>query len=120
MMTKRWIIATVSAALIGVAAASQDDFDRDDYYERRGPLPFEVMDLDRDGVISADEHAKVRAERQAVRARQGYPMRNAGMAPSFEQIDADRDGSISHDEFSAWHQNRLQYGYPMRGMPRSN
>ncbi|MBL8251232.1 MAG: hypothetical protein JNK31_06160, partial [Candidatus Competibacter sp.] len=48
-----------------------------------------------------------RAKRLGDRARQGYPMRNAGNAPSFEQIDRNGDGSISAGEFSAHQAARM-------------
>ena len=115
MLTKFTI--GVTALLLGAAAIASDpgQWERADYYERRGPMPFEVYDLNQDGVITAEEHAKARSERQEARAGMGYPVRNARFAPSFEQIDVDGSGSIDKAELSA-HQSRcMQQKYPGRG-----
>ncbi|MDJ0739863.1 MAG: hypothetical protein QNJ91_09100 [Gammaproteobacteria bacterium] len=64
-------------------AASPGEYDRDDYYERRGPMPFGVLDLNSDGKVTADEHAQVRKERRALRAERGYLMRRAPDAAEF-------------------------------------
>ncbi len=98
----------VLVLLVGTAMASPDEYEREEYYERRGPMPFEVFDLNQDGVVTAEEHAQVRRERQAMRARRGYPMRNAASAPSFEQIDTDKSGSISNEELTTWHTQRMR------------
>lgn len=109
MSSNRILVSTMSLALItGIASASPGEYERRDYYEHRGPMPFEVIDLDRDGVVTADEHAQVRSERYAARAQQGYPMRNAGSAPSFEQMDSDGNGSISRDELAEFQALRMQ------------
>ncbi len=100
------------ALLVGAAGASPGEYERQEYYERRGPMPFELMDLNRDGVVTTEEHAQVRNERRQARTQMGYPMRNAPYAPAFEQIDSDGNGSISHEELSAWHTQRMQ----QRGM----
>ena len=109
MFSKKVLISALSLALVaGVASASSDEDERREYYERRGPMPFEVIDLDGDGVVTADEHAQLRSERQAVRAQQGYPMRHAGSAPSFEQMDSDGNGSISRQELADFQALRMQ------------
>ena len=92
----------------GVAGASPGEYERHEYYEHRGPMPFEVVDLNGDGVVTADEYTKVRTERHAYRASQGYPMRNAKSAPQFARIDLDADGSISEQEFAQHQANRMQ------------
>jgi Ca2+-binding EF-hand superfamily protein len=61
---------------------------------------FPDMDLNKDGVITKDEFLKVREAKQAQRASQGMPMRNASKAPSFESIDSNGDGKITPDEFN--------------------
>lgn len=110
LLEKTLLIAAVATLVSGSVMASPYEYERDEAYGRRGPLPFEIMDLNGDGVITADEHAQVRAERQAVRREQGYPMRNAGNAPRFEDIDGNADGTIGPDEFSAWQAQRMQPG----------
>jgi hypothetical protein len=103
MLSSKNILPAVGLALLsGTALASADEHERSEYYERRGPIPFEVLDLDGDHAVTAAEHAMVRAERHAVRAALGYPMRNARSAPSFDAIDGDGDGSLSRNELSSW------------------
>jgi Ca2+-binding EF-hand superfamily protein len=105
------MIPTLSLALLaGTALASPGEDERHEYYERRGPLPFEVMDLNGDGVVTRAEHAQVRTERQRVRSEQGYPIRNAAAAPAFGQIDRDGSGAIDSDELNEWHAQRVPKG----------
>lgn len=102
-------VTTLGAVLlVGAVAASPGEYERDEYYERRGPMPFELLDLNRDGAVTAEEHAQVRAERHAARAEHGYRLRNAGKAPGFEQIDRDSSGSIDREELSQWQAQRMQ------------
>lgn len=114
MFTHKLLITALGIALAAGVVASPGDEEREAYYERRGPMPFEAMDLDGDGGVSADEYDRVRTERQRVRAEQGYPMRRANQASQFGQIDRDADGSIDRDELSGWQAQRLQ----QRGMGR--
>ncbi len=101
MKTTTLVLAIISALLTSTMVLAGSDADeRSRYYDRRGPLPFKVMDLNGDGAITIDELTKVRGERMSYRARQGYPMRNAGNAPSFQEIDTDGNGSISPAEMS--------------------
>ena len=109
MLSNKIFVPFLGIALAaGVANASSDEYERHDYYEHRGPLPFEVVDLNNDDVVTAEEYMQVRKERRAYRATQGYPMRNAGWAPQFAQIDQDADGSISEQEFAQHHASRMQ------------
>ena len=120
MLNKRTLITTLGAAVLATtAAASPGEYDRDDYYERRGPMPFEVLDLDGDGTVTAQEHAQVRAERHARRAEYGYPMRGMADAPDFAQIDRDGSGAISPEELSAWQAQRMQQRQAQRWGQRS-
>ena len=110
------LISTLGLALAAsLATASPDDHERSEYYSERGPVPFEVMDLNRDGVVTAEEHAQLRAQRRAARAQQGYPMRNAASAPNYEQIDTDGNGTVSPEEFAAHRARRAQQWPGMGG-----
>lgn len=115
MFTNRTLIAALGLTLLaGAAGAGAGDYERSEYYERRGPMPFEVLDLNSDGVVTAEEHAQVRTERHRYRSEHGYPMRNAASAPKFDQIDSDGSGAVERDELSAWQAQRMQ----QRGMGR--
>ena len=108
MSSKHLLTGAIAIALSAAALASPGEYEREDYYERRGPLPFEVMDLNGDGTVTAEEHAQVREERHRVRAEQGYPMRRAADAPDFDAIDRDGNGAIDRDELSTWQAGRMQ------------
>lgn len=42
------------------------------------------------------------------RAKEGYPMRNAGNAPQFGDIDKNKDGFINAEEFRNFQQTHMQ------------
>lgn len=87
----------------------------------RGPVAFGAIDLNRDGVVTADEFAQHRAQRQAARAAEGRLMRNAAQAPRFEAWDLDGDGLLTPQELASGQQARFAargqgWGYgPGRG-----
>lgn len=110
MLSNKILTSALGLSLLaGAAYASSEGHEREEYYQGRGPMPFEVFDLNQDGVVTAEEHAQVRGQRQAARAQMGYPMRNAASAPSFEQLDGDGDGNISREEL-AGHQVQCMQG----------
>lgn len=108
MLNKTIVTSTLGLLLLaGAAAASADEDGREELYKQRGPLPFAVMDLDQDGVVTAEEHAQIHRERQAYRAEQGYRMRNAAAGPvGFGEIDSDGSGAVSPEELAAWQGQR--------------
>jgi len=64
----------IAAASVPVAAQSVQP-------PLRGPMTFEVFDMDGDGVVTEQEFQSVRTDRMAARAAQGAPMRGAANAP---------------------------------------
>ena len=103
-LTKIVVPALGLAMAVGIANAQQGQYNP----SQRGPVPFNAMDQNRDGVVSAEEHEKMRAERRKARTEQGNRMRNAGDAPSFGQIDLDGDGVASREELNQAQQKRMQ------------
>ena len=72
-MSRKNIFPAVGLALLGgTALASADDYERSEHYEQRGPIPFEVLDLDGDHQLTA-------APRQPV--IQSGPLRRGRDAP---------------------------------------
>lgn len=103
------LVIPVGAMMIlasGVATASPDEYE--DYYRAKGPVPFEVLDVDGDGVVTAGEHARVHEERRAARQAEGRKMSKQHHKPNFEQMDADGNGAISRQELDDWHANRMK------------
>lgn len=65
----------------------------------RGPMSFEMYDVNKDGSISKDEFYDMREKRMEQKANMGMPMRNAGNAPDFNAFDKDKDGKLTEMEF---------------------
>lgn len=113
MNTKLTLLGLLSLTLLaGSAISSPGEYEN--YYLQRGPMPFEVLDRNGDGVVTAEEHAIVRSERQAVRSKAGYMMRNAGNPSAFERADLDGSGNLSRDELSKWQTNCFQQRWSRR------
>lgn len=110
MINNKFIFPILGLALVSsVATASRDEYEEYEAYEhKRGPVPFEVLDLNRDGVVTAEEHVNIRAQRHQAFSKKGYPMRNMASAPTFEQIDKDASGAISREEMLQWRAERWQ------------
>lgn len=108
MLRKTVTTALLTVLLAATASASPDGDERYEYYERRGPMPFEAFDRDGDGVVTRDEQRQTHQERQAVRAGRGMRMRDVDMSMRFEEIDQDGNGLISRDELEAWQADRRQ------------
>ncbi len=88
------------AAMVGQATAQN--------VTQRGPLPFNVWDINNDGYISQEEFNTIRQKRQAARAAEGRMMRNQASAPSFASFDKNGDGKISLEEFMAQRQQMMR------------
>ena len=113
MNTKLTLLGLLSLTLLaGSAISSPGEYEK--YYLQRGPMPFEVLDRNGDGIVTAEEHAIVRSERQATRSSAGYMMRNARRPFSFEQADLDGSGALSRDELSKWQTKCFQQRWTRR------
>lgn len=74
----------------------------------RGMASFSDFDSNNDGVVTQEEFDQTRAARQAEKATQGYPMRNAASSPGFASFDSNGDGVLTPDEFVPGSRNRPQ------------
>jgi hypothetical protein len=66
-----------------------------------GPVSFDAIDRDGNGVVTADEMARHHAERVAARAAEGRLLRHASSAPRIQDWDRDGNGVLSRDELRA-------------------
>lgn len=102
------VIVTITGLLLSSVLLAVEPVSTALIGQQRGPLSFETFDVNADGYVSPGEHAYVHGQRMSWRAEHGYPMRNAGRAPSFQQIDADNDGLLSRSEMHRWQMERRQ------------
>ncbi len=65
---------------------------------RAGPRFFSVHDLDRDGYLSREEYAALRARCQERHAETGRGRCNPGRLLDFDVLDRDSDGRIDEEE----------------------
>lgn len=103
----RLLTATALLCALGAGAALTGTVSAQPLPGVRGPVAFDTMDRNDDGVISAQEFADHRAERQAARTAQGRPMRNAWQAPRFEDWDRDGNGVLTPQELAEGQQARF-------------
>ena len=75
---------------------------------QRGPIPFNIYDIDSNGYISQDEFSTRRGQRMESRAAQGYPLQNMALEPDFMQFDTDKDGRLNQDELAIGQQQQMQ------------
>jgi len=87
-LLKRVTLVTATLSLVGSLANATD-------LSQKGPLSFDIYDINKDGYVSKSEFYDIRANRQSIRANQGMPMRNAGNAPDFTLFDKNKDGKLT-------------------------
>jgi hypothetical protein len=105
----------VLAVTIGTTLATVTMVQAQPWVGNRGPVGFDAIDTDHNGVVSAAEFAQYRAQRMAARAAEGRMMRNAGKAPTFESLDRDGNGVLEPDELPRGPQGRFAAGGPGAG-----
>jgi hypothetical protein len=103
------LAVTVLAVAVGSVAAAPFG---------RGPAPFSAIDANGDGVVSAREFDRHRADRQAARLAQGRRLRHAGEAPRFQAWDSNADGNLTPAELYAGQQARFAARGTGRPCPR--
>lgn len=82
---------------------------------QRGPISFDLYDINRDGKVSEKEFYDARAKRMQLRAEQGMLMRNSGNAPEFSEFDANKDGKLSKTELLEGQNARMKNRRSNRG-----
>lgn len=75
--------------------------------DQRG-IPFSVLDMDGNGLVTEQEYNQARADFMVSRAAEGRPMRNAANAPGFEQMDINSDGVLNSEELTTARQLRRE------------
>ena len=109
MISKTILCSSLSFILAaGSTYAGSEVFEREEYSQRRGPVPCEVLDRNQDGLVSRQEYVQLRNERRAARAKGGYPTRGGNIEARFERMDSNGDNSISREEFVAHQTQRMQ------------
>lgn len=85
---------------------------------QRGPISFDIYDVNKDGLVSKKEFYDARTKRMTIRSNQGLPMRNASNAPAFTQFDTDKDGKLSKIELLEGQNAQMQSRRLNRGAAR--
>lgn len=85
---------------------------------QRGPISFDIYDVNKDGLVSKKEFYDARTKRMTIRSNQGLPMRNASNAPAFTQFDTDKDGKLSKIELLEGQNAQMQSRRSNRGAAR--
>ncbi|MEJ2694190.1 MAG: hypothetical protein P8166_14405, partial [Candidatus Thiodiazotropha sp.] len=78
----------------------------------RGPMPFAVFDLNRDGSISQQEFETAHAQRRQAPNPQGYSARRRYDPPRFADFDQNGDGALSPEELAQGQVNRARQRQP--------
>ena len=85
------LVVAGSLSVITSAVMAQD-------LPQRGPMSFELYDMNKDGFVSEQEFYDLRAKRMEQKAAVGMPMKNAGNAPAFKAFDQNADGKLTELE----------------------
>ena len=105
---------TKSIAITALASAVSLAYAEPAVIAARGPVPFNAIDLDGNGSISAEEFNTVHQQRMSARAAEGRPMRGMMNHPLYVDFDTDRDGQLTADELAAGQQIQMQKRQDMR------
>lgn len=109
MISNTILYSSLSLILLaGSTYAGAEVLDREEYSQRRGPIPCEVLDRNEDGLVSRQEYVQLRDERRAARTQRRYPTRGGNIEARFERMDSNGDSSISREEFVAHQEQRMQ------------
>ena len=109
MISNKILSSSLSLILLaGSTYAGSETFEREDYSQRRGPVPCEVLDRNQDGLVSRQEYVQLRNERKAARTQRGDPTRGGNIEARFERMDSNGDNLISREEFVAHQAQRMQ------------
>ena len=99
--TKSIAMAVMASAVTAVYAQSAE-------IPGRGPIPFNAIDLDGNGTISAQEFDTVHQQRMSARAAEGRPMRGMANGHSYADFDTDSNGQLTPEELAAGQQAQMQ------------
>ena len=105
---------TKSIAMTVLASAVSLVYAQSTVITARGPIPFNVIDLDANGSISEQEFNMVHQQRMSARAAEGRPMRGMVNHPVYADFDTDGDGQLTPDELAAGQQIQRQKRQGMR------
>jgi len=105
---------TKTIAITALASAVSLVYAESAVIAARGPVPFNAIDLDGNGSISAEEFNTVHQQRMSARAAEGRPMRGMMNHPLYVDFDTDHDGQLTPDELSAGQQIQMQKRQGMR------
>ncbi len=96
-LTKSIAMVVLVSAVTTVHAQSAEN-------PARGPIPFNAIDLDGNGTISAEEFDKVHQQRMSTDFVEERPMRGMANRPDYADFDTDGNGQLTPEELAAGQQ----------------
>ena len=99
---------TKSIAMAVMASAVTTVYAQPAEIPGRGPIPFNAIDLDGNGTISAQEFDTVHQQRMSARAAEGRPMRGMANGHSYADFDTDGNGQLTPDELATGQHVQMQ------------